>query len=103
MTECVPKIRDDFICPHCGADVLAGATFCRSCGASDEAGWGEDRYVDDQFTGGYGDDDEFDYQQFVAREFSIRSGSDRSHRRRFSLLLLVFLSLALVLWTLLEH
>lgn len=52
---------ESFICPNCGAEVAAGATFCRECGASDDAGWSDDG--DDEL------DDDFDYDEFVHREF----------------------------------
>lgn len=53
---------DTFPCPFCGADVREGAKVCRSCGATDDCGWNEDNSDD-------GSDDDFDYNDFVAREF----------------------------------
>lgn len=55
--------KSGFECPHCGEYVPAGAKACRACGASDEYGWGLADSHDD-----YGDDD-FDYDEFTAREF----------------------------------
>jgi len=56
-----------FDCPHCGEELRAGANRCRHCGASDECGWQE---LDGEFTvDGYADDDAFDYDAFVEREF----------------------------------
>ncbi len=52
---------DGFVCPNCGAEVAAGATFCRECGASDDSGWGDDADVLYE--------DDFDYDEFVSREF----------------------------------
>jgi hypothetical protein len=60
---------DYFVCPCCGADVKAGKDFCRECGASDDFGWGHEGLRDDEVEGGYAGDDDFDYQQFVDREF----------------------------------
>lgn len=54
---------DYFVCPHCGAELPPDATFCRQCGASEESGWG------DEFDGDVATEDEFDYDDFVAREF----------------------------------
>lgn len=58
---------DYFLCPHCGAEVKIGAIFCRECGASDDSGWGQDDDVllDTETAV----DDEFDYHEFVRREF----------------------------------
>ena len=56
---------DYFVCPHCGSDVPAGAAFCRECGASDESGWDDDYGIAD----GYAPDSDFDYDEFIGREF----------------------------------
>jgi hypothetical protein len=68
----VPKrkelVDDYFICKCCGAELPGDAAFCRHCGASDESGWGEDDFNDD-VSGGYGDEDDFEYDDFLRREF----------------------------------
>ncbi len=52
-------------CPNCGASVPRNAKACPQCGADEETGWSEDAQ-----TGGLDlPDDEFDYGDFVAREF----------------------------------
>ena len=59
---------DFFICPNCGAEVRKGSAACPECGSCDETGWSEaatEGYAD----GGYDEGDEFDYDEFVAREF----------------------------------
>ncbi|NRB75972.1 MAG: hypothetical protein HRU46_16550 [Verrucomicrobiales bacterium] len=58
----------DFECPTCGAEVSPNATGCRSCGAEKIDG----RWVDPAAYDGLDlpdDDDEFDYDDFIAREF----------------------------------
>lgn len=67
----MPVLDHDDECPFCGATLRANAAVCRNCGASDEYGWdsvennveglGVD-YIDDA-------EDDFDYDDFVAREF----------------------------------
>lgn len=53
------------ICPNCGADVSPNAKACPECGADSETGWSESAATD-----GLGlPDNEFDYDDFVAREF----------------------------------
>jgi hypothetical protein len=59
---------DYFLCPCCGARVAVGAKFCRQCGADAEVGW-DPEGLDGDLNGGYQDDDDFDYEEFVAREF----------------------------------
>ncbi len=60
---------DYFLCPHCGAGVPVGASFCRACGSDSETGWAEE---DDNWEGdppdGYAEGD-FDYHEVVRREF----------------------------------
>jgi hypothetical protein len=71
---------DYFVCPHCGAELPAGAKFCRQCGASDESGWNEG---DAGENGDLAAEDDFDYQDFLRREFpdqaepSPKEGSKR--------------------------
>jgi hypothetical protein len=54
------------VCPVCGEDVPRGAKACPECGADDLSGWRED--ADE--TGGLGlPDEEFNYDEFVKKEF----------------------------------
>lgn len=39
-------MNDDFVCPHCGADLPARAKFCPECGSDENTGWSEDTYLD---------------------------------------------------------
>jgi anaerobic ribonucleoside-triphosphate reductase len=57
------------ICPHCGAEVPANSRSCPECGSDDETGWSEratTRRLDLP-------DPEFDYDDFVKREFGEES------------------------------
>jgi hypothetical protein len=80
---------DYFHCPHCGRKVAAGASFCRHCGADPESGWNES--TEDQAQGFYEDD--FDYDDYLSREFP---GASRSTLRPW-LMLLVVLAVCLAL------
>ena len=52
-------------CPNCGAAVPSGARTCSECGADEETGWNEDAHAQ-----GLGiPDEDFDYDEFVEREF----------------------------------
>jgi hypothetical protein len=54
------------ICPNCGAEVPPNARACPECGADEETGWSEEAH-----TGGLDlPDENFDYEDFVKREFS---------------------------------
>ncbi len=53
------------VCPCCGADVPPNAKVCPECGADEKTGWSE-------AAGAEGldlPDDNFDYEDFVKREF----------------------------------
>ena len=91
-----PESWDDyFVCPHCGAEVRAGARSCPECGSDDQTGWAEDSNAAGiDLPTGYGDDDEFDYDEFVRREFG---GLSRlSPRRLVVTVLAILLGMALV-------
>ncbi|MCH2200331.1 MAG: zinc ribbon domain-containing protein [Fuerstiella sp.] len=75
-----------FDCPHCGEELPAGTNRCRHCGASDECGWQE--FGGELAVGGYAeddvfDDDGFDYDAFVDREFGNGEGSATERTKEF--------------------
>ena len=76
--------RDYFICPQCGEEVEAGARVCPNCGSDDGTGWSEDA---DKWQAdipvGYGPDEEFDYDEFVGREFAQPAGQASALPRAF--------------------
>lgn len=62
------------VCPACGEDVPRNALACPECGADERSGWREDA---DEVDGLGLDDDDFDYDDFVEREFG--GGGPRPH------------------------
>ncbi len=62
----MPRRSPSFPCQHCGETVAAGARFCRACGA-DEQTWAEGA---DEAVAWSEPDDEFDYHDYLRREFS---------------------------------
>jgi hypothetical protein len=65
------------ICPNCGAEVPPGAKACPECGSDEETGWAEDAHA-----GSLGlPDEDFDYREFVAREFRGEGRAVRRMRR----------------------
>jgi len=59
-----PKTPDS--CPVCGVDVPRGALACPECGADHKSGWREDA---DSYDGLDLPDEDFNYDEFVRREF----------------------------------
>ncbi|MBI2478051.1 MAG: zinc ribbon domain-containing protein [Planctomycetia bacterium] len=85
---------NNFDCPCCGAEVSAGANFCRACGASDDSGWNLEEEE------GFASDDDFDYEEFLDREFSItRPSSLREQAKRIltaAIIILICISITLL-------
>ncbi len=53
------------ICPNCGAEVPPDAKACPACGSDENTGWSEDAETSGLNLPG----EEFDYGDFVKREF----------------------------------
>ena len=72
----MPTFKPPGQCPNCGEWVPKGAAACDDCGACAKSGWKED-------SGTYDgvdlpdDEDDFDYDEFIQREF----GEDRQGSR----------------------
>lgn len=52
-------------CPNCGAEVPERARACPECGSDEQTGWSSEA----QTPGSTLPDDEFDYDEFVKKEF----------------------------------
>ena len=92
--------RDDgrFVCPHCGEEVAAGAKVCPHCGSDDRTGWSDDADMwAADIPAGYSEDDDFDYEEFIRREFPDRQSPARWLRRLLFAVLVAVLVLVLVL------
>ncbi len=97
------KEPEYFACPHCGAQVRVGAAACRQCGADAESGWGD--HDDDwgaEADAGYADDDDFDYDEYLEREFpEYAPGKPRNRfQRAFFVAVIVLLVVAFALMAL---
>jgi hypothetical protein len=62
-------------CPACGEWVRRGAAACDDCGACEKSGWSGNTDADGLDL----PDDEFDYEDFVAREFGGKSSKASAH------------------------
>ena len=68
-----PKDADWYACPSCGAEVRVGSRGCSRCSAGSGAKWEQDEYLDGVDVPE--DAAEFDYNDFVKREFGGRGPS----------------------------
>ena len=75
-----------FICPGCGAEVRAGPQGCPKCnkaarrrGPAEPKPWEQDELYDGLDLD-FSDDDEFDYDRFIAEEFG---GPPKRSRREW--------------------
>jgi hypothetical protein len=85
-----------FTCPHCGADVRRGAAACPECGSDEATGWAEDAGKwGAGIPTGYAGDDEFDYEEFVRKEFG--TGEPFFRRARIWLVAAVVIVLLVLL------
>jgi len=82
-------------CPVCGADVPPGARACPECGADENAGWNEESAV---YDGIDLPDEEFNYDDFVKREFEgkPRLSGRSGWNRLIGILLLLALALVFI-------
>jgi len=90
---------DQFSCPVCGESVSPNASGCRGCGAVKEDG----KWIEPDTYDGVGlDDDEFDYDDFVEREFGAgrraKTGKERFWWMVALITLLAFFVLAIGGW-----
>ena len=58
-------MRPPETCPNCGADVPPRAKACPECGSDEKTGWADDAHAQSLDL----PDDEFNYDEFVQREF----------------------------------
>jgi len=93
------KEEDPFVCPHCGATVRGGAPSCTECGSDSGTGWAEDADGWGAAGGdGYSGDDDFDYDEYLKREFG---GQNRQVMRIPIWLVVAVLCAALFAWLIL--
>ena len=82
------------ICPICGAEVPPKARACPECGADEQTGWSEEARV-----GGLDlPDENFDYNDFVKREFGGKSVVPRGLHWFWWVVALMVAALFLTFW-----
>ena len=87
------KSLNFFKCPVCGAEVPPSARACPECGADDTTGWNEDRAV---YDGLDLPDDEFNYDEYVEKEFGDAGKPDGKPKKLLIWLGLIGIVLAVL-------
>jgi hypothetical protein len=82
------------VCPVCGAEVPQGAKACPGCGADEKTGWSEEARYDDLDL----PDDQFDYEEFVRREFGGKNPVPKGIPWFWWLIAMLLLALFLLPW-----
>ena len=81
------------ICPNCGAEVPPNARACPDCGADDKTGWSEEAGAEGLDL----PDENFNYEEFVKREFG-KGKSPVPHGIHWFWWVVAVLVLAAFLW-----
>lgn len=84
-------MRPPETCPNCGADVPRRARACPECGSDESTGWSDSAHAQSLDL----PDEEFNYDEFVEREFGPPK---KSRRQIFWWLVALGLLALMVLW-----
>ena len=88
---------DYFICPSCGDEVRIGPRGCPRCSSPPAKSEPDDPYLYDGLD--LPDDDDFDYDEFVAREFGT-GPKKKTAKEWFWWVVALILLIAFVFWAL---
>lgn len=80
----------------CGAEVPPSARTCPECGADDTTGWNKDRAV---YDGLDLPDDEFDYDEYLTKEFGDAKEPGKKPNKLSTWLVLIGLTLAVLVFS----
>jgi hypothetical protein len=83
-------------CPNCGAELPRRAQACPECGADERTGWSETAGTEHLGL----PEEEFDYQEFAAREFGSQSPKPRGIHWFWWLVGLLVLGAMVCFWVL---
>ena len=86
----MPRFKPPGQCPNCGEWVPRGAVACGDCGSCAKSGWNASADYDGL---DLPDDDDFDYDDFIEREFGSGTGKVGKSRLWWWVALALLLSL----------
>ena len=82
------------ICPNCGAEVPPNARACPECGSDEKTGWSQEAQADGLDL----PEENFDYGEFVEREFGARKPVPRGIHWFWWVLALLLLAAFVAFW-----
>jgi hypothetical protein len=82
------------VCPVCGADVPRNAKACPECGADENTGWSDEAGAEHLSL----PDENFDYEEFVKREFGGAKKSPVPHGIHWFWWVIAALLIAAFVW-----
>ncbi len=85
-------MRNPEFCPNCGERIRENDSSCRNCGSCTETGWSERAYYD-SIGVDYDADEQFDYDEFLEREFNTSSSSGQGQSTLFRIVAAVLVIL----------
>lgn len=91
---------DTFYCPICGEANKPNAKSCRGCGADERTGFREDFHENEYQDGDYHREDDFNYDEFVEKEFG--ESRPKSPRERITTIAAAVLILILIFFLVLR-
>lgn len=90
--------RPPEVCPNCGAQIPRNAKACPECGSDEETGWSDEAHA----SGLDLPDENFDYEEFVRREFQEKQIDPRPSGISWFWWLVTALVLAGFVWLLIK-
>jgi len=81
-------------CPNCGAPVPTGSKACPECGSDEETGWSDAAHADNLGI----PDENFDYEEFVKREFDQEGSVPRGVHWAWWLVAVVLILVFIAFW-----
>lgn len=82
------------VCPICGTLVPPDARACPGCGSDEQTGWSETAFAPQPDLA----EEEFDYDEFVKREFGGGSHFQRHTRKLWVVVAIAVFAVLLLLW-----
>ena len=93
-----PSKEEFFACPICGTEVSVKAKACPECGSDERTGWSDKTIYD--ATGIEDPEDDFDYDDFVEKEFGKPKLASRG---RWGGWFAIIVIVVLILWLVAER